>query len=190
MIGLATELLLASSASYSVLSTAMYRLPFRHTTKFACLSTLSDLQLPAKYMELSHMQFTIISITEPTWTALERKQGIEPHSLAGMPTLYRWAISANACLFQAVNIMNRHVVTVNIHMILWRSTLIDTLWDLFRIYPSPFYLLLYRLSYLQTDPTPVFNSDRVVRPLIQDCGNSRTRTLFFGFSVRRIDQLC
>lgn len=56
MIGLATELLLASSASYSVLSTAMYRLPFRHTTKFACLSTLSDClqyQLNARNRTLS-----------------------------------------------------------------------------------------------------------------------------------------
>nr|WP_156150190.1 hypothetical protein [Bacteroides acidifaciens] len=85
-------------------------------------------------------------------------------------TLYASSMQLPVCpSFRTANIMNRHVVTVTCHMILWKSTLIDTLWDLFRIYPSPFYLLLYRLSYFQTDPTPVFNSDRVVRSLIQDC---------------------
>ena len=85
----------------------------------------------------------------------------------------RWGMLLHTFLsFQNANIMNRHVVTVTCRMILRISTSINTLWDSFRIYPYPFYLLLYRLSYLRTDPTPIFDSDRVVRSLIQDCGQA------------------
>lgn len=118
---------------------------------------------------------------------LRRSQLYDYFSLTYFACVYQFRHTIICTSFRAVNIMNRHVVTVNCHMILWKSTSIDTLWTYMGFYHtlSIYYCLLYIGRSHNDLKFPI-----VVRSLIQDCGNSRIRTLFSGFSVQRIDQLC
>jgi len=72
--------------------------------------------------------------------------------------------------FRAANIMNRHVVTVNCHMILWKSTSIDTLWTYMGFYHT--LSIYYSLSYIGRSHNDL-KFPRVVRSLIQDCSRNR-----------------
>lgn len=76
-------------------------------------------------------------------------------------------------LFRTVNIMNRHVVTVNCCMILQESTLIDTLWTYmgFTIL-SQSTTFFHNIGRSHND----LKFPKVVRSLIQDCGKQGIRT--------------
>lgn len=76
-------------------------------------------------------------------------------------------------LFRTANIMNRHVVTVICHMILWKSTLIDTLWTYMGFYHT--LSIYYSLLYIGRSHNNL-KYPRVVRSLIQDCGKQGIRT--------------
>lgn len=73
-------------------------------------------------------------------------------------------------LFRTVNIMNRHVVTVNCCMILQESTSIDTLWTYmgFTIL-SQSTTFFHNIGRSHND----LKFPKVVRSLIQDCGKAR-----------------
>ncbi|WP_293713507.1 hypothetical protein [uncultured Parabacteroides sp.] len=63
----------------------------------------------------------------------------------------RWGMPKHTSLsFQSANIMNRHVVTVTCHMILWKSTSINTLWTHFG----------FTIPFLSTTPSAFLSSDR------------------------------
>lgn len=76
-------------------------------------------------------------------------------------------------LFRTVNIMNRHVVTVNCCMILQESTSIDTLWTYmgFTIL-SQSTTFFHNIGRSHND----LKFPKVVRSLIQDCGKQGIRT--------------
>lgn len=60
--------------------------------------------------------------------------------------------------------MNRHVVTVNYHMILWKSTSIDTLWTYMGFYHT--LSIYYFLPYIGRSHNNL-KYPKVVRSLIQ-----------------------
>lgn len=87
------------------------------------------------------------------------------------PPISVWGKTTYACpSFRTANIMNRHVVTVNNHMILWKSTLIDTLWTYMGFYHT--LSIYYFLSYIGRSHNDL-KFLKVVRSLIQDCGRWR-----------------
>lgn len=75
--------------------------------------------------------------------------------------------------FRAANIMNRHVITVICHLILWKSTSIDTLWTYMGFYHT--LSIYYSLPYIGRSHNDLKFS-KVVRSLIQDRGGNGNRT--------------